>query len=432
MKHNKYERNPLNIIQIVAYNLLQWSIIIICLPILIPLACIHTKRKQTFFKRLGFQNIAAFQRPVWVHALSVGEVLSALPIIEAMRKKWPDKAIVFSASTLSGYEMAQNMRNQVNEIIYFPYDFIFSVQWLIKKVDPSVFVLVESDIWPNFLTHLYRKKIPSILLNARLSKESYRGYQLLKWFMQPALQTFSGICVQSDIQKGRFECFDIDPSKIIVSGNVKFDQKRHLLSQSDIDNLQKDLGLTKSTPVIVAGSTHAGEEEILIDVFLRLIKQYPDLKMIIAPRDPTRAREIQTICHANHLPAVLYSQQRIFEKILVVDQMGVLGKLYALAKIAFVGGSMVAEGGHNPLEPASMAKPVVFGADMHDFPEVSKRLVNEGAALQVEDSNELYQTFQILLDDTDLARQYGLKGIEIVKDSQGAVQQNLNFLVNYI
>ena len=411
---------------------MQWAIIVICLPILIPLACIHAKRKQTFFKRLGFQSLPEYQKPVWVHALSVGEVLSAFPIIEAMRKKWPEKSIVFSASTLSGYEMAQSIQAQVNDIIYSPYDFIFSVQWMTKKLDPSMFVLVESDIWPNLLSHLYRKNIPSILLNARLSKESYRGYRLLKWFMQPALNSFSGICAQSDIQKARFESFDIDPSKIFVSGNVKFDQKRHQLSQNETTKLKKNLGLTQSMPVIVAGSTHAGEEKILITVFSRLIKQYPNLKMIIAPRDPGRAREIQTMCIEHHFEATLYSLNTYIDTVLIVDQMGVLGKLYALANIAFVGGSMVDEGGHNPLEPASMAKPVVFGLDMHDFPEVSRRLIHERAAFQVSNSNELYQIFRVLFDNTELARQCGEKGLKIVKDSQGAVQQSIDFIQHYL
>jgi len=422
----------LNNYQIVIYNLLQWLIIIISLPFLIPLACIHPKRKQTFFKRLGLQNLQKYQKPVWVHALSVGEVLSAFPIIEAMRKKWPEKPVVFSASTLSGFEMAQNMRNQVNEIIYYPYDFIFSVQLMTKNVDPSVFVLVESDIWPNFLTYLHRKKIPSILLNARLSKESYRGYRLLKCFMQPVLQTFSGICAQSEIQKERFESFDTDPSRIIVSGNVKFDQKRNQLSQNELEDLKNATGLTKPTPVIVAGSTHAGEEKLLIDVFKRLISKYSNLKMIIAPRDPGRARDIQALCLENHLLVSMYSQQKQFESILIVDQMGVLGKLYALASIAFVGGSMVDEGGHNPLEPASMAKPVVFGLDMHDFPEVSQRLLSEGAAFQVQDSNELYQIFRLLLQDHDFAMQMGTKGLKIVKDSTGAVQKCIGFMETYV
>ena len=411
---------------------MQWFIIIICLPLLIPLAFIDSKRKQTFFKRLGFQNIPEYQKPLWVHALSVGEVLSAFPIIEAMRKKWPDKAIVFSASTLSGYEMAQNIREQVDDIIYYPYDVIFSVQWMIKKLDPSVFVLVESDIWPNFLTHLYRKKIPSILLNARLSKESYRGYRLLKYFMRPALQTFCGICAQSDIQKNRFESFDIESSKIIIGGNVKFDQKRHQLSQSELEVLKNTYGLTNSPPIIVAGSTHAGEEKILIAVFFRLVRKYPDLKMIIAPRDPGRAKEIISICSEHQLSTLQYSQAKPFDHLLIVDQMGVLGKLYGLANIAFVGGSMVAEGGHNPLEPASMAKPVVFGSDMHDFPEVSKSLVNEGSAIQVKNIDELQTCFEMLLDNKDTARQYGLKGLKIVKDSQGAVQQSINFIINLL
>jgi len=423
----------LNDIQIVVYNILQWVIIFICLPLFIPLVLIQSKRKQTFFKRLGFQNIQKnYQKPVWIHALSVGEVLAAFPIIEAMRKKWPDKAIVFSASTLSGYEMAQNIRNQVNDIIYYPYDFIFSVQWMTKKVNPSVFVLVESDIWPNFLTYLYRKKIPSILLNARLSKESYQGYKLLQWFMKPTLHTFRGICAQSKIQKCRFETFDIDSSKILVSGNVKFDQNRHQLSQDAIQALKKQLGLTKSTPVIVAGSTHPGEETILIEIFSELAKQYSHLKMIIVPRDPSRAKEVLTICTSHHLPAMLYSQQKLFEKILIVDQMGILGKLYALATIAFVGGSMVAEGGHNPLEPASVAKPVVFGTDMHDFPEVSKRLVAEGAAFQVKDSKELSHIIRLLLENTNLAKQCGEIGLRIVKHSQGAVHQSILFMENVI
>jgi len=419
----------LKTIQIIKYNLLQWLIILICLPVLIPLALIHPKRKQTFFKRLGFQSLDQHENPIWVHALSVGEVLSAFPIIEGLRKQWPNQPIVFSASTLTGYDMAQKIQPYVDEIIYYPYDFIFSVQWMIKKVNPKMFILVESDIWPNFLAHLHRKHIPAILLNGRLSKESLKGYQLFRGFMQPSLKSLTGICAQSNTQKDRFLSFDVEPSRIIVSGNVKFDQKRHQMSKDAIDNLKASLGVTDKTRIIIAGSTHEGEETILIDAFIRLRNQSPDLKLIIAPRDPGRGTEIQAICQLHNLSMVYFSNQKPFHKdILIVDQMGVLGKLYAIADIAFVGGSMVSEGGHNPLEPASMAKPVVFGSDMHDFPEVSECLVNEKAAFQVNSPKELYQKFQLLLNDTALARQCGLKGKQIVQNNQGAVQNCISFL----
>lgn len=402
------------------------------MPIWLPLALIQKKRKQTFFKRLGFQSIKTQSqqiKPIWIHALSVGEVLSAIPIVKAIYKRWPHQDIIFSASTLTGYEMAQKVQSCVREIIYYPYDFLFSVKRMISIINPQIFILVESDIWPNFLTILHQKKIPSVLVNARLSKESFRGYRLLKWFMQPALSTFKGICVQSDEQAKRFLSFDIDPTKISVSGNVKFDQDQQPLSLDEILQLKKDIDLPENIQVIIAGSTHEGEEKIFGDMYSNLKKSTPNLKMIIAPRDPGRAKEIQSLLQKNGLSISLYSKKQFCTKdVLIIDQMGILGKLYAVCDIAFVGGSLVPEGGHNPLEPAAMSKPIVFGPDMHDFPEISKQLVSAGAAFQVQDSSELSTIFHALLKDTQLSKRCGEKAFKIFSENQGAVEKTLLFL----
>ena len=421
-------RNIMKTIQIIIYNLLQWFIVYISLPVLIPLAFCSHKRKQTLWKRLGFRTTSVSGQPFWIHALSVGEVLSAFPLIEAIHEKWPSQPIVFSSSTLTGYEMAQRMKPFVNELFYFPYDFLFSSQWMIHKINPCLFILVESDIWPNFLTQLKKKHIPAILLNARLSRESFRGYRLLKWFMEPVLQSFSVICTQSDIQASRFSSFGIEKSKIKVTGNVKYDQSFHQLAHAEVAELKKSLCIRQEVPVIIAGSTHSGEESIFIDLYSKLRKSYADLKLIIAPRDPSRANEIQLICRTHNFVSTFISQNDPAEQsILIIDQMGLLGKLYAVCDIAFIGGSLVPEGGHNPLEPAAMAKPIIFGPDMHDFPEISKLLVENQAAFQVE-TNMLFDIVSELLEKPVRARIMGQNGRAIVEKNRGAVQASLHYI----
>jgi len=407
------------------------------LPILLPFALIQKKRKQTFLKRLGVQTIKfdySQLKPIWVHALSVGEVLSSVPLVKTLSKRWPNQEIIFSASTLTGFEMAQQqVEPYVKEIIYYPYDLLYSVKRMIKVINPKLFILVESDIWPNFLINLYKKNIPSVLVNARLSKESYRGYRLLKWFMQPALETFNGICVQSDEQARRFESFGIDSSNILISGNVKFDQDLHLLSFEELTQLKKDIGLSENIPVIIAGSTHEGEEKIFAEIYSQLKQKTTNLKMIIAPRNPERAKEIQVLLQKYNFTTSLYSKKNFSTKdILIVDQMGILGKLYAVSDIAFVGGSMVPEGGHNPLEPAAMSKPIVFGSDMHDFPEISKQLVKAKAAFQVQNSSELFTIINYLLKNDRISKRCGEKASKIFFENQGAVERTMLFLQNFL
>ena len=416
-------------IQIILYNLIQLLLIIISMPIWIPIALIHKKRKQTFFKRLGFQNIQKIQdkqSPIWVHALSVGEVLSALPLVETIHKQFPEEKIIFSASTLTGYHMAQKIRSCVTDIIYYPYDLLFSVRRMIDRVHPRLFILVESDIWPNFLTCLHQKKIPAALVNARLSPESFRGYRLLKYFMEPSLKTFSNICVQSEMQAERFQSFGIYSPQLSITGNVKYDQGLNRQSEDDSKQLLNELGITENTPVIIGGSTHEGEEIILSEVFSQLKATMSELKLIIAPRDPNRAKELKDLFLTNSLSTTTYSQKQFKDSdVLIVDQMGVLGKLYGLCTIAFVGGSMVPEGGHNPLEPAALSKPIIFGQDMHDFPEISKQLTERGAAIQVKDSTELLNTFQFFLNKPAAARRCGQRAKKFVNENQGAVERTL-------
>lgn len=403
------------------------------MPIWLPLALIHKKRKQTFLKRMGWQPVQLDkkQSPIWIHALSVGEVLSAIPLVKAIHEQWPYEIIVFSASTLTGYQIAQQVRSYVADIIYYPYDIFFSVRRMINQIHPRLFILVESDIWPNFLTHLHQKKIPSVLVNARLSPESYRGYRLLQYFMGPSLQTFSHICVQSDMQAKRFQSFGIQSHHITITGNVKYDQNQNQLTSNEKIKILSDLGLSEKDVIIIAGSTHEGEELILSKVFSQLKTKMPDLKMIVAPRDPNRAKELQAIFHSYSLSTTIYSQKQLNDKdVLIVDQMGVLGKLYGISTIAFVGGSMVPEGGHNPLEPAAMSKPIIFGSDMHDFPEISQQLLDIGAAFQINNPAELQDTFQHLLNDSMAASECGQSAKAFVRKNQGAVQKTLKIIAN--
>lgn len=411
------------IMWIAIYNLIICALGLIVFPFAVIISIFSEKLRQKFWPRLGVQNFPENKKPLWVHALSVGEINAAAPLVLGLVEKFPDMPIVISASTKTGFEIAQKLLGHAaDHIFYFPYDLPFCVSRAISRVDPLACVLVESDIWPNFVWQIKRKNIPLILANARLSDSSFAGYARLKFLMGPVFNAFDAICVQSEHEKERFAAIGADVEKIFITGNLKFD-----MAPSPVVNNEFNFSDRK---VIVAGSTHPGEESHFASL-LGQWKKLRDIRLVVAPRDPRRARAVEKIFLQAGFSTRLFSQGQELADVIIVDEMGVLTKIYSMATLCFVGGSLKSHGGHNPLEPAMFGKPVLFGPDMGDFPQISTMLVQGNGAWQISDANELGNAVTALLKDPQKAAQMGKNALGVVKANQGSVKKTLTIMESY-
>jgi len=426
-------------------NLLYNTVFIICLaiylPLFIPVLCLSKKRRKTVLQRLGivlpyFQNVqkgkpGAKKKPIWIHALSVGEVVAAEPLVKEISRRYEDRMIVFSVSTKTGFEVATSLlKPHVKCIFYFPYDLFFSVKRLIERVSPGFFILVESDIWPNFMCEMKRRNIKVAFVNARISNRSFWGYKRFSPIMKTVFNSFSVVCAQSAEDAERLIVLGVPSERMAVTGNVKFDQEFDPINKEDIENQKRLLKVLPFQTILLAGSTHAGEEVILLDALSKLKKQFPGLVLIIAPRDTERAGIVLNISRSKGFSTVFSEKpdktgRSSGPDVIVVDVIGKLRKLYALADIAFVGGSLVKRGGHNPLEPAAYAKPILFGECMSDFKEISEMLLGSGGAIKVFDSTSIHDTVAMLVKDPKKAEKIGKHAKTTFRENDGAVNRTL-------
>jgi 3-deoxy-D-manno-octulosonic-acid transferase len=425
------------------YNLILLFAALIGLPYLM-MTLIQPKRRATFLHRLGWaagrdnlpQSCGQESRPIWVHALSVGEVLSAEPIVDQLVAKFPNQTLVFSASTYTGMITAQRLlADKAAALFYYPYDLYFSVQSIAEHIRPKLVVIVETDIWPNFQMYMQRRGVPVLLVNARLSIGSFRGYGLFGRFSRKVMASFSYIGAQTESDAARFIRIGAPPEKVVVTGNVKFDQKGGDTLLSEQKNLRTELGIASERSILLMGSTHRGEEAIGLEVFKRLKQRFEDLLLIVAPRDPGRAESIgrqfrEHGVEAHFLSTLTFNKVNNQCDALVVNTIGILRRLYALADIAFIGGSLVPEGGHNPLEPAAFGKAVVFGPDMSDFAEVAQKLTAAGGAIGVRDGQQLHDAISDLLSDKVRCHQVGQHALCVFRANQGALDKTMDIILN--
>ncbi len=404
-----------------------------------PLLFLKRKRRTTLFPRLGFQRFPApspskggttqgSEKGLWVHALSVGEVLSALPLIRELHGRIKPARLYFSVSTLSGYETAsEKLEGSLDGLFYFPLDLLFAVRRCFASLKPAMVVLVETDIWPGFMAELRRCEIPSFLINARLSSSSFKRYDHAKRLFSPALNTFWRVYPQSSSDAESFRKLGVNPKKIANPGNLKFDAAKTSSSPARLEQLRTKLAIQKGERVLVAGSTHEGEEVILRTAFLQLRQSIPRLKLIVAPRHPHRAKEVRQVFIQDSFHVVFCSSlpQENFD-VMVVDEFGVLSSLYEFGDIAYVGGSLVPKGGQNPVEPAAAGKPVLFGPDMSDFSDIADLMLKGGGAIQVKNGEELTAQGYRLLSDSVLSADLGAKNKALVERHSGVTSKLAN------
>ena len=418
------------------YNIALGLSIFLLWPVWVPLVWSRKKHHRTFIQRLFMAALprsdpdsVGSQSKFWIHALSVGEVLSAEPLVKALANKHGARSLIFTASTQTGFEMASRLiAPHVRAVRHFPYDTLFSVNRALDVIQPRQVVIVETDVWPNFLYRLKIRRIPVYLVNARLSDRSFRGYKRASRLMAPLLSVFARICVQTDSDRMRFRAIGVPDPNLLTVGNIKFDQAPARLSTVERKQYTETFNLSANAPIWVAGSTHEGEEEILAIAYGKVCAAGIHAVLIVAPRDPDRAAAVCRIFKRFGTDAVTLAhmqRQPAPSSVVVIDRIGLLRNLYALADVAFVGGSLVRAGGHNPLEPASVAKPILFGPHTDDFRWICQTLEKAGGAIRVHDADQLAARVVHLIENQADRRRVGRCAYGVFAKHRGAVERTL-------
>jgi 3-deoxy-D-manno-octulosonic-acid transferase len=369
----------------------------------------------------------------WVHAVSVGESAVAVPLVEGIRRRWPELGVVVSTITPTGARIVGERLAASAVHRYFPIDLPGPVRRALDAARPRFFIAIETELWPNFLRGLARRRIPSMIANGRISDRSFHRYRRVRWLMRRVLADVSVFAMQSEEDARRIVALGARPERVVVTGNVKSD----LLPEPDAGDARRRerLGLGAEARLWIAGSTHPGEEALVLDAFVRARARWPGLALLLAPRHPERAGEVEELIRARGLGPARWSrlpEDRPPGAVVILDTVGELAALYALAEVVFVGGSLVPVGGHNLLEPAMRGKPVLFGPHTSNFREGAETLQRSGGGLVVKDGEELAREIARLLEDRALAQQMGAAARDAFTGRQGAVSATLDLVARHL
>ena len=374
--------------------------------------------------RMGFFQIPKLTKPIWIHAVSVGEVLSVKKLIERIRQEFPDVPIVLSTVTPTGQQVVKSPSYQTDALIFFPFDLRYSVNRVLAQVDPKMIVIAETEIWPHFLRACQKRKIPVLWVNGRISDKSYPRYLWIRSLLKKILSRYARIGMQSELDCQRVIALGADPKKVFVIGNLKYDMS--FLNKSLSEELIKKLAI--SDPLLIAASTMPLEEKMILDAFSQLLVKYPQLRLLIAPRHPGRFDEVASLIEKSGYSYARRSQLHGSPQVILLDSLGELAATFEFARVVFVGGSLVPYGGHNILEPAFFSKPILFGPYMENFSEMAKRFLQETAAIEVSSPQTLAHAVDTILSDDRLTETLGKNGKRLVDKNQGATERTLTLI----
>jgi 3-deoxy-D-manno-octulosonic-acid transferase len=366
------------------------------------------------------------RKVIWVHAASVGETRAAIPLLRGLKECYPDHRLLLSNVTETGRDIARQL-SLVDYSLLFPYDLSMVVGRALKKTRPALIVIVETEIWPNLLRSAHRLHIPVVLVNGRISDRSFPRYRRAKFLLKEILPFFQAFCMQTRSDAERIAFLGAPAERVTVTGNVKFDMKTVAI---DSACLKDEFRLPSDCPVWVAGSTHEGEEELVLSVYRRLLAEGQRMFLILVPRHPQRCRAaadrfVQQGWRITLRSTITREQPQQSGDVLLVDSVGELLKFYSVADVVFVGGSMVGVGGHNVLEGALLGKPVLFGPHMQNFKDIAKLLLTAGGGRCVSSQDELFDSVRELLQDESLRRTMGQNGYALLEKNRGASEQTL-------
>ncbi len=409
------------------YSLLLFFSLVVYFPVYFVKSRILRGESLRFRQRCGFslKKKPSRKKSIWLHAVSVGEVLSLQNLIEQIKQKHPDWIVYFSCLTDAGFRVAREKLATVDDIFFVPLDFRIIVKKFFRHLKPDVFVLAESEFWPNLLREAGRKTNGVLLVNGRISHRSYRRYRKIRLLVNRILSHINLFLVQTQRDKEMLEKIGVDPRFVQIAGNLKAEIELPVPEQPEIKALRASLNIPEGAKVIVTGSVRKGEEEILVESFSRAREKNREILLILAPRHPDRSNEVEKICQRYPLNIQRRTGIRPGTEwdILILDTLGELAKIYALSDVAFVGGSLVSWGGHNLLEPAYYAKPVFFGPHMDNFAHLAEIFVETGAARIVRNAADLVNVFS-LQNETEYV-EMGKKAKSTLQSLQGATEKTV-------
>lgn len=430
---------------------MPWLLDAVYLSLAVALAPLWLYRRFVLHKGLGDwrQKILGSlpERPsrcpcVWLHAVSVGEAVQLQPIVTGLRVDYPDHDFVITTTTRTAQEVAQRLYPD-DMVCYFPLDFSWAVRRALDRIRPSAIVLVELELWPNFIFAASQRNIPITLINGRLTERSLRGYRWIRWLTKMLFGRLHALAIQNESYAGRFRLLGAEPAKISLTGSIKFDRVETDRGNPRTAELRRSFGIEPSEPVFIAGSTQSPEEKIAIAAYLALRPKYPRLRLLIVPRHKERFEEVAQLIESHCLPLVRRSRlKELGERrpaaelrgreepppILLLDTLGELAACWGLADIAFVGGSLTNRGGQNMIEPAGYGAALLFGPNTHNFRDVVSLLLEADAARVVHDQDELTACVERWLADPAGARQFGERAQRLVLAQQGAAARTVELI----
>lgn len=406
------------------------------LPLAPLILALGPRYRRGFLQRLGVMPQFAGAphergRTIWVHAASVGEVRSALPVVREIKTRAPDRSVILSTFTATGHRVALDAA-AADGVIFLPLDFRWNVRRVLRRLDPALLVILETEIWPNLLREAFRLGVPIVLLSGRLSPRAFSRYAIFGGFLRRVLSCFSAIGMQTEEDAARMIRLGADRRRVSVVGSLKFaaalparDHRRALPFATD------------GKQWLVAGSTHEGEEEILLSAFAMLRGRFPRLSLLLAPRHPERFARVEQLLRQRKFTfakrsagasAAVLEQKDVF----LLDTIGELAEFFALGEIAFVGGSLVDAGGHNMLEPARWRKPVLFGPNTANFRAVADQLIRAGAAMEVRSAGDLAENVALLLNDAERCRRMGEAAAQVAAGAADVLRRNFTLVERYL
>ena len=368
---------------------------------------------------------------IWVHAVSVGEVIAVEGFIRRLKERSPKLNIVCSVTTKTGYELAHQRLANTACVIAAPLDFSFTVRAFVRLLRPKLYIAAETEIWPNLFERLRRENVPIAIINGRISDRSFGRYQLIKGLLKGILNNVSAFAMQSELDAQRIVDLGADKSRVQAVGNIKFDD-----IDSRVRGNDSGMGFGNDKFIWIAGSTHPGEEDIVLEVFKKLKPSYPDWQLMIAPRHVERTAEVMALVEKAGLKGALFSKLdsrfRGNDSVIIVDTIGDLRRLYSFAALVFVGKSLCIGGGHNIIEPAFFAKPIIIGPRMENFRDITACFKTEDAIAQVQDAAEFESAVKDLMADQQKREALGKSARRVIDKNQGATERALKLIEQWL
>jgi len=409
------------------YSLVLTAGALLSLPYFLYRGLVSGKYWPSLNQRLGLLPASIDSRgqsSIWVHAVSVGEVIATRALLPLLRESFPGKPVFVSVTTLTGKQVADRQLREADGIFYCPFDWRFAVQRVISRIRPQALLVMETEIWPHMLRACHQAGAATMLVNGRISDRSYRRYRLIRPFLKRFLLPVDCFCMQNSRYAERIVDLGADPKKVRVTGSLKFDA----VVPTQGSPSQAARLIPADRIVLVGGSTLAPEEEILLEVFQSLREVEPGLFLVIAPRHPERFDEVMKLAESRQLRVVRRStlQQPAAEAdVMILDTLGELASIYSAADLVFMGGSLATWGGHNLIEPAAEGKPVVFGPHMSNFQEIASSFLEAAAAIQVSGREELHEVLLRLLKEEGLRQDLGERARKLVEANRGAGKKTM-------